>query len=204
MFKKLLASIKSMILKLIYLLWGTLKFAWGTLKKMKTWRGILSLIIVWLIFSGSGLIVIGMIFKMKHLVIWGGSIYSFWILVPFTPLTPLVIIVAMFLQMLLGDKAVSFDIIKEEFNKAFKNNKESNKMEKEKVNYIIPFGVRVELVKGEYKGKEAVIVGYSTYSERYSLAIYSPVPTGGYVTKVPSNTFGNWEFVVIGGTKDEY
>lgn len=103
------------------------KFVWGLLKSIGTWRGILSFIIVWFVLSGTPLILLGFIFDKEYLIITGTSMSAFW-LAPFTPLIPISLMFSMLIQkFVLRDKNVSMKQIKEEYNKAFKKNKESNK-----------------------------------------------------------------------------
>lgn len=85
------------------------------IKKMKNWKGIVSLIIVWLVLSGVVVVALGIIFKIKTLIIIGSSIFLFWA-GPFTPLIPLVIGISLVIQRyIFRDKNVSLTLIKETF-----------------------------------------------------------------------------------------
>lgn len=95
---------------------------WNVIKSMGNWKGVISLLITWLILSGSGLIIIGWIFAIKKLVIIGISIYGFWLL-PLTPLIPITIMIAMLIQkFVFVDKNVSIKNIKERFKEGMNEN----------------------------------------------------------------------------------
>lgn len=70
-----------------------------TIITMKTWRGLLSLFLSFMIFAGWAYVFIGigMIFNSPYLVAVGTAVALFWI-GPFTPLIPIVIIVAFLIQ----------------------------------------------------------------------------------------------------------
>ena len=94
------------------------------MKQMGNWRGLISLLISWLLLSGSGLIILGPILKIKALTTIGIAIYAFW-LGPFTPLIPIMIGFALVLQrVVFRDKNVKKDKIIALFKEAFK--KEGN------------------------------------------------------------------------------
>ena len=91
------------------------KGVWSVIKSMGNWKGVISLLITWLILSGSGLIIIGWILAINKLVIIGISIYGFWLL-PLTPLMPITILIAMMIQkFVFRDKSISIKNIKERF-----------------------------------------------------------------------------------------
>lgn len=91
------------------------KGIWAVVKSMGNWRGVLSLFIVWLIISGSGLIILGFIIRNNWLKGIGITMYAFW-LGPFTPLIPINIGLAMLMQrFIFRDKSVSMESIKEKF-----------------------------------------------------------------------------------------
>ena len=75
------------------------KLLWETVKTMKTRRGILALFLSLMIFAGWAYIFIGIgiIFNIPSLVAIGSAVALFW-LGPFTPLIPIVILVAFFIQ----------------------------------------------------------------------------------------------------------
>lgn len=106
------------------------KGIWAIIKSMGNWRGVLSLFIVWASLSGAGLIAIGFIFSSKALRNIGFGIYAFW-LGPFTPLIPIMIALAMFIQRFIFlDKNVSWKTIKDKFKMAFSED-ENEKEHKE-------------------------------------------------------------------------
>lgn len=105
------------MLKYIKNVWITI---WLFLKKLGSWRGVLSFLIVWLVISGSGLIVAGVILNNLWLIGLGTSIYAFWLL-PLTPLIPVNLILALIIQRyVFRDKRISYKQIKEELNKIYK------------------------------------------------------------------------------------
>ena len=88
-------------------------------KGMGNIKGVFSLLVVWLVFSGVGLALIGIIFRNGYLIGLGGLIFGFWA-APFTPLIPLCIAVAMLFQRyVLRDKSVGWTQIKIKFKEAF-------------------------------------------------------------------------------------
>jgi len=91
------------------------KGIWNVIKSMSNWKGVLSLILVWLIISGAGLILIGVIVGNVWLIGVGTSIYAFW-LAPLTPLIPINIALALVMQrFIFRDKSVSIENIKQKF-----------------------------------------------------------------------------------------
>lgn len=98
---------------------------WILIKKLGSIRGIISFIIVWTILSGSGVFILGWIFRNPYLMGIGAGIFAFWT-APFTPLMPLTLVIALIFQrFVLLDKRVSMKQIKEEMSKLF-NNKDDN------------------------------------------------------------------------------
>lgn len=94
-----------------------LKGLWNVIKSMGNLKGVLALLITWLIISGSGLIILGFIFAIPKLTFIGTTIYGFWLL-PFTPLIPINIGIAMLVQKyVFRDKNVSWENIKKQFAK---------------------------------------------------------------------------------------
>lgn len=90
---------------------------WKTIKSMGTWRGVLSLLIVWLTISGAGLIALGFALAIPKLSVLGATIYGIWLL-PFTPLMPITIGIAMLIQRyVFRDKSVGWSHIKENFKR---------------------------------------------------------------------------------------
>lgn len=97
------------------------------MKQMGDWRGLISLLISWLLLSGSGLIVLGIILKVKTLTTIGIAMYAFW-LGPFTPLIPIMIGFALLLQRIVfRDKNVKKDRIIALFKEAFKKEEYDDK-----------------------------------------------------------------------------
>ena len=112
------------ILKLFINFW---KAIWNVIKSMKGWRGVLSLLIVWLVVSGAGVIILGYILAVPILRTIGYSIYAFW-LGPFTPLIPLTIALALVVQRyIFQDKSISVENIKKQFKISFENEKKKEK-----------------------------------------------------------------------------
>ena len=94
-----------------------LKGLWNVIKSMGNLKGVLALLITWLIISGSGLIILGFIFAIPKLTFIGTTIYGFWLL-PLTPLIPINIGIAMLVQKyVFRDKNVSWENIKKQFAK---------------------------------------------------------------------------------------
>ena len=93
---------------------------WVIVKRMGSWQGVLSLVLVWLTLSGAGVSAVGIIFKIPYLVGLGGLIFGFWV-APFTPLIPICIAIAMIIQRyVFRDKRVGWSNIKNQFKEAFK------------------------------------------------------------------------------------
>ncbi len=104
-----------------------LKGLWNVIKSMGNLKGVLALLITWLIISGSGLIILGFIFAIPKLTFIGTSIYAFWLL-PLTPLIPINIGIAMLVQKyVFRDKNVSWENIKKQFAKVKEKEKEHEK-----------------------------------------------------------------------------
>lgn len=92
---------------------------WVIVKRMGSWQGVLSLVLVWLTLSGAGVSAVGIIFKIPYLVGLGGLIFGFWV-APFTPLIPICIAIAMLFQRyVLRDKSIGWKQIKAQFGEAF-------------------------------------------------------------------------------------
>ena len=103
-----------------------------SVKSMGSWKGVVSLILVWLIISGSGVALIGFILQNAWLIGVGTSIYTFWLL-PLTPMIPINIALAMVVQrFIFQDRNVSIKSIKEKFKEAFKKEEKENENGKEK------------------------------------------------------------------------
>lgn len=99
------------------------KGIWAVVKSMGNWKGVLSLLIVWLVLSGVGLAMVGFIVKNKWLIGIGGSVFAFWT-GPFTPLIPLTIAIAMLVQRyIFRDKNVSIKMIREKFKEVKEKDK---------------------------------------------------------------------------------
>lgn len=95
------------------------KGVWLVVKSMGNWKGVLSLLITWLLISGSGVSLLGVIIANTWLIGIGATIYGFWLL-PLTPLVPINIGIAMLIQRyVFRDKAVSWKAIKSKFKEAF-------------------------------------------------------------------------------------
>jgi len=108
------------------------KGIWAIVKSMGSWKGVVSLILVWLIISGSGVALVGFILQNAWLIGVGTSIYTFWLL-PLTPMIPINIALAMVVQrFIFQDRNVSIKSIKEKFKEAFKKEEKENENGKEK------------------------------------------------------------------------
>ena len=95
------------------------KGIWAVVKSMGNWKGVLSLLITWLLISGSGVSLLGVIIANAWLIGIGITMYAFW-LGPFTPLIPINIGLAMLMQRyVFRDKSVSWKAIKSKFKEAF-------------------------------------------------------------------------------------
>lgn len=109
------------------------KGVWAVVKSMGNWKGVLSLLIVWVLISGSGVALVGFILQNGWLIGLGTTIYGFWLL-PATPLIAINIGLAMVLQrFVFQDKNVTLKSIKTKFNEAFskENNKKEDSVEKD-------------------------------------------------------------------------
>jgi len=83
-------------------------------------RGVIALILVWFVISGSGVSLLGLVFQNGYLIGLGATIYAFW-LAPLTPLIPINIALAMIIQRyVFRDKRVGWINIKSQFKEAFK------------------------------------------------------------------------------------
>ena len=92
------------------------KGIWAVVKSMGNWKGVLSLLIVWLLISGSGVALIGFILQNGWLIGLGTTIYGFWLL-PATPLIAINIALAMLVQrFVFQDRNVTWQSIKSKFN----------------------------------------------------------------------------------------
>ena len=101
----------------------TFKLIWELLKRMKSPKGIISIITVWLIISGAGLMAIGLIFQIQKLFIIGSMIYGVW-LMPATPLMLITLLLGLvFQRVVLRDKTVSWDEIKGLYKEIFRREK---------------------------------------------------------------------------------
>lgn len=86
---------------------------WFIIRTMGNWKGILSLVIVWLAISGSGLVIVGFIFNFRYLIWLGTTIYGLW-LMPYVPLIPINIVIALLFQRyVFRDKNVGLSKIKD-------------------------------------------------------------------------------------------
>ena len=107
------------------------KGIWNVIKSMNTWRGWISLIVVWFTLSGTLLIIIGHILNIPTMYATGYSLWLIW-LGPGTPLIPITIALALIIQRwVLWDKSVSIKNIKEQFARV--KLKESKDMSKIKI-----------------------------------------------------------------------
>lgn len=96
------------------------------IKQIGSIRGIIALILTWLLLSGVGVIFVGIILNNAYLVGLGGTMIAFW-LAPFTPLIPITIAISMLVQRyVFQDKRVSWKKIKEQFTKAFEKDDKTN------------------------------------------------------------------------------
>lgn len=97
-----------------------LKGLWLVVTSMGNWKGVTSLIIVWLILSGIGIAIVGFIIQNTWLVGVGLGIFAFWA-GPGTPLMLVVVAIAMIVQRyIFQDRSVSVANIKAKFKEAFK------------------------------------------------------------------------------------
>lgn len=95
------------------------KGIWAVVKSMGNWKGVLSLLIVWLLISGSGVALVGFILQNGWLIGLGTTIYGFWLL-PATPLIAINIALAMLVQrFVFQDRNVTWQSIKSKFKEAF-------------------------------------------------------------------------------------
>jgi pheromone shutdown protein TraB len=95
------------------------KGIWAVVKSMGNWKGVLSLLIVWLLISGSGVALVGFILQNGWLIGLGTTIYGFWLL-PATPLIAINIALAMLVQrFVFQDRNVTWQSIRSKFKEAF-------------------------------------------------------------------------------------
>lgn len=75
------------------------KLIWETIKTMKTWRGVLALFLSFMIFAGWAYVLagIGIMVKSPSMIAVGTAVILFWA-GPFTPLIPIVLLVAFLIQ----------------------------------------------------------------------------------------------------------
>ncbi len=90
------------------------KLLWETIKTMKTKRGVLALFLSFMIFAGWAYvaIVVGIWFKIPVAYAIGTATALFWI-GPFTPLIPIVILTAFFIQRYIFRDRSNDDALKE-------------------------------------------------------------------------------------------
>lgn len=130
--KILIATIGSLFSPALWLILEQfIIFAWKTLKTLVIIalqlgiKGIPSILLAWLLISGSGLFIIGLIIKSATLKIIGATIYAFW-LTPI-PLNLFIIAVALVIQRhLFRDKTVTVGMIKDSFRKGFKKERKND------------------------------------------------------------------------------
>ena len=108
-------------MKIIKWVWGitvqTLKTTWYLLKQMKDWKGILILLVVWLILSGAGLFGLGWLLKINTLKYIGGLLIAASI-GPF-PLMPATVGVATLIKgFIFRDPNMSWTVVVEQFKKS--------------------------------------------------------------------------------------
>lgn len=102
------------------------KMIWEVVKSMSNWKGIISLILVWFIISGSGIFLVGFVFKNSYLMWLGGAIYIVW-LTPI-PLIPINIAIALLVQrFVFQDKTISWKVIKEKFKQIWSKDDDEKK-----------------------------------------------------------------------------
>lgn len=93
---------------------------WRVIKQIGSVRGIIALILTWLLLSGVGVIFIGIVIKNAYLVGLGGTILAFWV-APFTPLIPIMLGFALLTQRFVFiDKGIEKDRVVALFKEAFK------------------------------------------------------------------------------------
>lgn len=101
------------------------KGIWAVLRSMGNWKGVVSLITVWIVISGAGVAIVGVVIQNNYLIGLGSAIFAFWA-GPFTPLIPLNIALAMAIQrFVFRDKSITIKSIKEKFKQAFQKNKDN-------------------------------------------------------------------------------
>ena len=92
---------------------------WCIIKQIGSVRGVIALILTWLLLSGVGVGFVGIVLKNGYLMGLGGTMVAFWV-APFTPLIPITIAVSMLIQRyVFRDKRVGWSNIKSQFKEAF-------------------------------------------------------------------------------------
>ena len=115
----LIRSIKAVFLSLL-----------ETIKQLRSIRGILAFIIIYITLSGFILIPLGRILKLNILIHIGTSMIIFWSLPLITPLIPIVILLSMlFARYILRDKRINIKIVFDRFIKELKGIKEEKEDE---------------------------------------------------------------------------
>jgi len=150
-----------MIKKLFKLFIKFWKGLWHVIKSMGNWKGFVSLILSWLLLSGSGLILLGILITNNRLISLGTTIYAFWLL-PATPMILIEVAIAMLMQrFIFRDKNVTWKVIKTKFKEAFNDNKkesdtmsyikrEIEQMEDDVSTEVIPVYFKDEVKIGKY------------------------------------------------------
>src|SRR5690554_5679608 len=101
-----------------------------TIKQLRSIRGILAFIIIYITLSGFILIPLGRILKLNILIHIGTSMIIFWSLPLITPLIPIVILLSMlFARYILRDKRINIKIVFDRFIKELKGIKEEKEDE---------------------------------------------------------------------------
>lgn len=100
---------------------------WDLIKTMKTWRGILALFISFMVFCGWAYVFIflGTILKIHWMSYSGGLVAAFWA-GPFTPLIPIVLVVALLIQRYVFFDRTNEKVLRENIYKLKTNYKTSN------------------------------------------------------------------------------
>lgn len=128
------------------------KGIWRVVKQMGSIRGVIALILVWFVISGSGVSLLGLIFKNGYLIGLGATIYAFW-LAPLTPLIPINIAIAMIIQRyVFRDKRVGWSNIKNQFKEAFK--KDINERKKKWKYKDLAMKTKKEVIKDDKKREQ--------------------------------------------------
>ncbi|MGI6782076.1 MAG: hypothetical protein ACOX56_04565 [Acholeplasmataceae bacterium] len=128
---------------------------------MKTWRGVLSLFISFMVFAGWAyvLILLGTLSQNAALIAIGTAVALFWA-GPFTPLIPIVLLVAFLIQRYIFQDRSNDEALKETIKKfrqqGFKTNEEVLKSNRRKIKYS-----RIHKYKKLYQKK--ALRGYYVY-----------------------------------------